>query len=229
MAKFSDLRFVGRSGRGKSFTVTITISGHPNLVATYNKAIKVTVDGPREPRTKSRIFPGMFGPAMGLFHHQWMDPAYLPHWDYLLRSEAAAASLGNPGNPLAAGGPPGSAGSSPGSPFKLPHLSGLFKPQIETPLGSSLLGLNHGIRQHILANMASGGVAGGSGSSPGASGPLSALTQDEEEDSKSGLRGAERSEDSKEGLSSLGSAFKQVKPVNKYNDNKKNKEVWRPY
>ena len=54
VAKFSDLRFVGRSGRGKSFTVTITVNCHPNLVATYNKAIKVTVDGPREPRTKSR-------------------------------------------------------------------------------------------------------------------------------------------------------------------------------
>ena len=66
VAKFSDLRFVGRSGRGKSFTVTITINSHPNLVATYNKAIKVTVDGPREPRTKSRMYPGMFGP-LGLF------------------------------------------------------------------------------------------------------------------------------------------------------------------
>ena len=66
VAKFSDLRFVGRSGRGKSFTVTITINAHPNLVATYNKAIKVTVDGPREPRTKSRMYPGMFGP-LGLF------------------------------------------------------------------------------------------------------------------------------------------------------------------
>ena len=66
VAKFSDLRFVGRSGRGKSFTVSITINSHPNLVATYNKAIKVTVDGPREPRTKSRMYPGMFGP-LGLF------------------------------------------------------------------------------------------------------------------------------------------------------------------
>ena len=41
VAKFSDLRFVGRSGRGKSFTVTITINTLPSLVATYNKAIKV--------------------------------------------------------------------------------------------------------------------------------------------------------------------------------------------
>lgn len=54
VAKFNDLRFVGRSGRGKSFTLTIVISSAPCFqVATYNKAIKVTVDGPREPRTKS--------------------------------------------------------------------------------------------------------------------------------------------------------------------------------
>ena len=48
VAKFSDLRFVGRSGRGKSFTITIVINCLPALVATYNKAIKVTVDGPRQ-------------------------------------------------------------------------------------------------------------------------------------------------------------------------------------
>lgn len=52
VAKFNDLRFVGRSGRGKSFSLTITISTFPSQVATYSKAIKVTVDGPREPRTK---------------------------------------------------------------------------------------------------------------------------------------------------------------------------------
>lgn len=57
VAKFNDLRFVGRSGRGKSFTLTITISCAPFYqMATYNKAIKVTVDGPREPRTKSSKF-----------------------------------------------------------------------------------------------------------------------------------------------------------------------------
>lgn len=38
---------------GKSFSITITISTNPPQVATYNKAIKVTVDGPREPRSKS--------------------------------------------------------------------------------------------------------------------------------------------------------------------------------
>ncbi|EEC06544.1 conserved hypothetical protein [Ixodes scapularis] len=52
VAKFNDLRFVGRSGRGKSFTITITLSTNPPQVATYSKAIKVTVDGPREPRSE---------------------------------------------------------------------------------------------------------------------------------------------------------------------------------
>ena len=50
VAKFNDLRFVGRSGRGKSFSLTITVATNPPIVATYQKAIKVTVDGPREPR-----------------------------------------------------------------------------------------------------------------------------------------------------------------------------------
>ncbi|KAJ6215942.1 hypothetical protein RDWZM_010442 [Blomia tropicalis] len=53
VAKFNDLRFVGRSGRGKSFSLTITVGSNPPQVGTYSKAIKVTVDGPREPRSKS--------------------------------------------------------------------------------------------------------------------------------------------------------------------------------
>ncbi|XP_030751825.1 runt-related transcription factor 3-like isoform X2 [Sitophilus oryzae] len=52
VAQFNDLRFVGRSGRGKSFSITITIFTSPPVVTMYCKAIKVTVDGPREPRTK---------------------------------------------------------------------------------------------------------------------------------------------------------------------------------
>lgn len=55
VAKFNDMRFVGRSGRGKSFTLIITIHTCPVQVATMNKAIKVTVDGPREPRSKSSM------------------------------------------------------------------------------------------------------------------------------------------------------------------------------
>nr|CDS28100.1 Protein lozenge [Hymenolepis microstoma] len=51
-ARFNDLRFLGRSGRGKSFNVTITVETRPPLVGVYSHAIKVTVDGPRVPRTK---------------------------------------------------------------------------------------------------------------------------------------------------------------------------------
>ncbi|KAJ8368921.1 hypothetical protein SKAU_G00089490 [Synaphobranchus kaupii] len=59
VARFNDLRFVGRSGRGKSFTLTITVFTNPTQVATYHRAIKVTVDGPREPR---REYPGIANP-----------------------------------------------------------------------------------------------------------------------------------------------------------------------
>uniref|UniRef100_A0A8C9T6Z8 Runt-related transcription factor 2 n=1 Tax=Scleropages formosus TaxID=113540 RepID=A0A8C9T6Z8_SCLFO len=57
VARFNDLRFVGRSGRGKSFTLTITVFTSPPQVATYHRAIKVTVDGPREPRRTTDLFP----------------------------------------------------------------------------------------------------------------------------------------------------------------------------
>lgn len=45
-------------------------------VTTYTKAIKVTVDGPREPRTKSPGHPSPFGP-FSLLQAPWLDPAYL--------------------------------------------------------------------------------------------------------------------------------------------------------
>ncbi|XP_066250640.1 runt-related transcription factor 3-like isoform X1 [Euwallacea similis] len=103
VAKFNDLRFVGRSGRGKgkSFTLTIIVSTSPPQVATYNKAIKVTVDGPREPRSKTRQagfhhFP--FGPRpfhpdplsgtlpfklSGIAHHLAGLPGHPHEWAFL--------------------------------------------------------------------------------------------------------------------------------------------------
>ncbi|CAH2043890.1 unnamed protein product, partial [Iphiclides podalirius] len=100
VAKFNDLRFVGRSGRGKSFTLTITISSFPSQVATYCKAIKVTVDGPREPRTKQNYgygHPGAFNPF--LLNAGWFDAAYLNYaWaDYFrppMREPAATLVKG---------------------------------------------------------------------------------------------------------------------------------------
>ncbi|XP_032779659.2 uncharacterized protein LOC116918153 [Daphnia magna] len=76
VAKFNDLRFVGRSGRGKSFTLTITVCSTPPLVATYNKAIKVTVDGPREPRSKTRH--QLQGLVLGPHHHRPFLPSAFP-------------------------------------------------------------------------------------------------------------------------------------------------------
>lgn len=73
VAEFFDLRFVGRSGRGsknffiyrhprstilkncfagKRFNLSIQLNSIPIQLTTYPKAIKVTVDGPREPRSK---------------------------------------------------------------------------------------------------------------------------------------------------------------------------------
>ena len=49
--------WIGRgAAAGKSFTLTIHLGTNPPQVTTYNKAIKVTVDGPREPRSKTRKF-----------------------------------------------------------------------------------------------------------------------------------------------------------------------------
>ncbi|XP_075158412.1 RUNX family transcription factor Runt related B [Haematobia irritans] len=117
VAKFNDLRFVGRSGRGKSFTLSIVISTNPIQVATYSKAIKVTVDGPREPRSKIRhpgFHPFAFGPQRfgpdplmgglpfklpGFAHHLVGMHSHLhaPDWRTLGGSHAAA--LGRPGFP----------------------------------------------------------------------------------------------------------------------------------
>ncbi|XP_071439007.1 runt-related transcription factor 3-like [Hetaerina americana] len=80
VAKFNDLRFVGRSGRGKSFSLTIIVSSSPPQVATYNKAIKVTVDGPREPRSKTRhqaFHPFHFGHRPFQFGSP-LDPQRIP-------------------------------------------------------------------------------------------------------------------------------------------------------
>ncbi|MED6274992.1 hypothetical protein CHARACLAT_021920, partial [Characodon lateralis] len=49
-AHFNDLRFIGRSGRGKTFTLSINVLTSPPQVATVHRAIKITVDGPRLPR-----------------------------------------------------------------------------------------------------------------------------------------------------------------------------------
>lgn len=50
LAEFTDLRFLGASGRGKKFTLNIIIETDPPQQCTYRRAIKITVDGPRKRR-----------------------------------------------------------------------------------------------------------------------------------------------------------------------------------
>ncbi|XP_023724417.1 runt-related transcription factor 1-like isoform X2 [Cryptotermes secundus] len=78
VAKFNDLRFVGRSGRGKSFSITITVNTSPPQIATYNKAIKVTVDGPREPRSKTPGQQQQFR-ALALGQRPFLDSPFTNH------------------------------------------------------------------------------------------------------------------------------------------------------
>jgi len=203
LAKFSDLRFVGRSGRGKSFTITITINTKPLQCATYNKAIKVTVDGPREPRTKSRFFPGMFGP-LGLLPQPWLDPMYLYN-EYL------------------AGPRPGGDLSSLLPGLKLPHPMGLLGPRPMLPWGpGSGLSPPHS----LLARMQ--GLPPPSSRSPAT--PTSTSTQEEDDDDQDQESPRERSSSGGEEVGR--SAFRQVRPAKLKMSPKlteREKHVWRPY
>ena len=211
LAKFSDLRFVGRSGRGKSFTISITINTKPMQVATYNKAIKVTVDGPREPRTKGRYFPGMFGP-MGLFPQPWLDPAFLYNEYLAPRSGLPAGDLHNPLLPL-----------------KLPSpLGNLFRPPLEA--GGAVrpllpFGLNS---PHSL--LARSVMAQPRSSPPTPSSTKSSIKEEDINNSETDSEESPRKRSSSGDIE--GSAFKQVKPSKlKMSPTSvdKDRKVWRPY
>ncbi|KAM7349118.1 lozenge isoform 2-T2 [Cochliomyia hominivorax] len=91
VAKFNDLRFVGRSGRGKSFTLTITVDTFPRQVATYSKAIKVTVDGPREPRSKTSPPNGIHFPTCGFSQRSY--PYHIRESLHRVTRSSAASSV----------------------------------------------------------------------------------------------------------------------------------------
>ncbi|EDW75212.2 uncharacterized protein Dwil_GK19815 [Drosophila willistoni] len=139
VAKFNDLRFVGRSGRGKSFTLTITIATYPVQIASYSKAIKVTVDGPREPRSKQSYgypHPGAFNPFM--LNPAWLDAAYMTYGyaDYF-RHQAAAAAVHHPAlaktSPGGGAPPPSGGGGAAPTPPDYHHVSQLTPPPAGAP------------------------------------------------------------------------------------------------
>ncbi|XP_050434580.1 segmentation protein Runt-like isoform X1 [Adelges cooleyi] len=89
VAVFNDLRFVGRSGRGKLLTLTITVQCKDQvvLVANYVKAIKITVDGPRLPRSNHRDVIHGYG---GMFPMHGPLPPYGMIMEYKRLLEGAA-------------------------------------------------------------------------------------------------------------------------------------------
>ncbi|KAF8384478.1 rnt-1 [Pristionchus pacificus] len=81
IAKFNDLRFIGKSGRGKSFHITITVHSSPMHVGTINRAIKVTVDGPRDARHKKDSPVPQIAPRLGLPHNHLNAPLnFMPYY-----------------------------------------------------------------------------------------------------------------------------------------------------
>jgi len=209
LAKFSDLRFVGRSGRGKSFTIFITIQTVPLQCATYNKAIKVTVDGQREPRTKGRFFPGMFGP-LGLFSQPWLDPMYF--YNEFMGPRTLAPELQSLGLPLKLPLPLGNLFRAPGSP-----LDNAIRPLL--PWGPH--GINHPLLNRSLL--------------PPSRSPATPTSTKSSHDGDKG--DSETEDDSPRERSASGgnegrSAFTQVKPHKLKISPKlseKEKHVWRPY
>lgn len=98
VARFNDLRFVGRSGRGKSFTLSIFIYTNPPQIATYNRAIKVTVDGPREPRRPKAKDPephhrGLLPPPMHNPGHPLPFGEINPHMNQVMGRQQPCQSL----------------------------------------------------------------------------------------------------------------------------------------
>ncbi|XP_016534420.1 runt-related transcription factor 2 isoform X4 [Poecilia formosa] len=134
VARFNDLRFVGRSGRGKSFTLTITVFTNPPQVATYHRAIKVTVDGPREPRNPRQ--PQSSPP----WSYEQPYPSYLsPMASPSVHSTTPLSSSRGTGLPAISDVPRRLPGSSDLSPFpgqferQFPSLSSITDSRFSSP------------------------------------------------------------------------------------------------
>ncbi|OQV24333.1 putative Protein lozenge [Hypsibius exemplaris] len=110
VARFNDLRFVGRSGRGKKFTLSIIVRSHPPQIGTYPNAIKVTVDGPRDPRTKSKNSGRISSyPYSMLEHHNHLSNHHHHHHHH-----QGLDATGNRGSPLSVSSVGGNGGGGGG-------------------------------------------------------------------------------------------------------------------
>ncbi|XP_044759195.1 segmentation protein Runt-like [Coccinella septempunctata] len=102
VAEFNDLRFIGRSGRGRTFKLVISVLSKPCQVATINNAIKVTVDGPRERRAKNKPFAdrvststGYYNPCTG--NPVWFNPSFNPYPSPIPPTRSYPTSYQQPG------------------------------------------------------------------------------------------------------------------------------------
>ncbi|XP_054618402.1 runt-related transcription factor 3-like isoform X4 [Dunckerocampus dactyliophorus] len=136
VARFNDLRFVGRSGRGKSFTLTITVFTNPPQVATYHRAIKVTVDGPREPRRHRQKLEDP--PKSGLFSDRLSELERM-RVRVTVPAQAPRPALNTAANTFTQQGQTQITGSSDLSPFpgqferQFPGLSSLTESRFSSP------------------------------------------------------------------------------------------------
>ncbi|XP_015253097.1 PREDICTED: runt-related transcription factor 3-like [Cyprinodon variegatus] len=143
-AQFNDLRFIGRSGRGKTFTLSINVLTSPPQIATVHRAIKITVDGPRLPRRQRQkeLNSGIFRPPSSISSSAPIDcrsfssslwnnePSFLGQVTSLTSSFTPAPRLHHlPSGPFSTHPPPYASylSSAPSGPPPLSH-SGPFQP-----------------------------------------------------------------------------------------------------
>uniref|UniRef100_A0A182N4W1 Runt domain-containing protein n=1 Tax=Anopheles dirus TaxID=7168 RepID=A0A182N4W1_9DIPT len=147
----------------KSFTLTITICTTLPQVTTYCKAIKVTVDGPREPRSKTNT-PQMRPPPL----HRFLEQPAFNHHHYPTRASFGGGTGGNGNGGLGTAGPgtgtgaPAGLGSGNGKSASVSYSGG------GTTTGSTALHPHHHHHHHHHHGAGGGGGGGqGGGGGPG--------------------------------------------------------------
>uniref|UniRef100_A0A3P9NAF9 Runt-related transcription factor 3-like n=1 Tax=Poecilia reticulata TaxID=8081 RepID=A0A3P9NAF9_POERE len=136
-AHFNDLRFIGRSGRGKTFTLSINVLTSPPQIATVHRAIKITVDGPRLPRRQRQkeMKSGIFRPPSSIDRRSFSsslwsnESSFLGQVTSLTSSFTSAPRLHHlPTVPFSAHAPPYSSylSSAPSVPPPLSHSSSFY-------------------------------------------------------------------------------------------------------
>uniref|UniRef100_A0A3B4UMM9 Runt-related transcription factor 3-like n=1 Tax=Seriola dumerili TaxID=41447 RepID=A0A3B4UMM9_SERDU len=110
-AQFNDLRFIGRSGRGKSFTVSINVLTSPPQIATLHRAIKITCTAVVMISFTSSLWtnePSFLGHVTSLTSSFTPTPRmhHLPTLPYTTQASPYSSYLSSPPPPLPPPPPP---------------------------------------------------------------------------------------------------------------------------